>query len=1527
MKGDKVAEGFKPHFLPRQEMKFAVRAGLVLLLMALALVWFLSQHERKQVLATMQPRLEASSQSRATMLERVVSGLRNDARFLANAPPVIEMVRIQEQQALPSSSRMVYGWQQQVEDLFKSFALANPDLAQIRLIGVANGGRELIRIERRQAEVVVVPATELQQKGDRDYFLAIAKLPAGQVYVSDLNLNQARRVVSKPLMPTVRAGTPVFRRDGSLFGMVVVNLDARAVLSSMRFGLSSDFQLYLTRAEGDYLLHPDENRQFGFDLGQRWRWQDEFQAVSEKQAEEKKGLQRYASEGGGAYAVSRRIALDPDQAARDMTLTLMLPEAVIEREVRTKVRTALIILLGGGCVLSVIAFWLLRQRRKADAQQAELAAIVENSSDAIIGKTLDGVVTSWNKGAQQIFGYSAETAIGRNLSGLIVPVSKQVEEVNILRQISQGEMISSYDTVRQRQDGTLLHVSVTVSPIRTVYGEIVGVSQTVRDISEQKAAEAHIHELNQSLSQQVRERTAKIQDYLALQEGILNNAGYAVIAADTSGLIKLFNPAAEQMLGYQADEMVGKQTPAVFHDANEVVARAEEFARQLGEPVQPGFEVFVIKALRGMPNEHEWTYVRKDGSRVPVLLSVTVLRDVSGEISGFLGMAADITEQRQAEQALQDSNRFLDTLTDNIPGMVAYWDHELRCRFSNRAYLSWFGRPREEMENISIQELLGDTLFQKNRPYIEAALTGVPQAFERTLVKADGTRRYTWAHYIPDVDAGRVKGFLVLVSDVTELKQAHLDLKTLNQKLEVRTQEAEAASRAKSEFLANMSHEIRTPMNAILGMLQLLQQTGLDRQQVDYASKAESAARTLLDILNDILDFSRVEAGKLTLDPHPFSLDKLLRNVAVILSASVGTKDIEVLFDVDPAMPSWVIGDALRLQQVLINLAGNAVKFTESGEVVLSARLLEQAGEVALAFSVRDTGIGIAPEQCKRIFEGFSQAEASTARRYGGSGLGLAISQNLVAMMGGKLEVESTLGQGSRFFFTARFRPMDKPLERTLKYQVQQLQHLHCLVVDDNASARLVISGMLSSFGWQVDAVSDGLQALAAVSAARTPYDAIFIDWRMPGMDGWETYEQLRQRIPMGKMPLMIMMTAHGRELIAQRQAQIPALLDGFLVKPITASMLFDVVAESLVEQPSSTAATASAMDRQLTGINLLLVEDNLINQQVAKELLSHAGAQVEVADSGQAAIDAVLLAPQAYDAVLMDIQMPDMDGYAATRAIREKLGPELPIIAITANAMAADREAALASGMNAHVGKPFDLSQLLTVILQHTRSAREREAQPGLATGTHACQEQDAGGDWNRRAALARLGGDAQLYQRALQGFSNELAGFLVRLQAAIAAHQQEELARILHSLKGMAATVGADRLAELARHAEQHLRDATEAGWPDGVDWQELIRVAERAKETAVQGPLRPSAGSTATEIPLGEHEKNGLRQHLHTLQQLLRGANMKALTVYEQLQNTYAAAMPQEFGKLAESIDNLDFPEALRRCDAILQRLDPL
>ncbi|WP_121411383.1 ATP-binding protein, partial [Pseudomonas aeruginosa] len=648
----------------------------------------------------------------------------------------------------------------------------------------------------------------------------------------------------------------------------------------------------------------------------------------------------------------------------------------------------------------------------------------------------------------------------------------------------------------------------------------------------------------------------------------------------------------------------------------------------------------------------EWTYLRKDGSPLSVTLSVTVLRDEAGAINGYLGIAVDVTEWRNAEREMAAARDQLQMAADVARLGIWRWNLADDSLQWNERMCELYGQPLALRDGGLVYEHWRSRLHPEDLERTEASL--------RAAVEGRGNYDVIFRVVLPDGGIRFIQAGAQVERDADgnplQVTGINIDI-TSDQQLQARLREAkeqaDAASAAKSSFLANMSHEIRTPMNAVLGMLQLARQTDLNERQRDYLDKASSAATSLLGLLNDILDYSKIEAGKLVLEMLPFELEPLMQDLAVVLSGNQGDKDVEVIFDIDPELPSAVVGDRLRLQQILINLAGNALKFTARGHVLVSLRrLAHDAHLVRLRVLVADTGIGISAEQQQRIFEGFTQAEASTSRRFGGTGLGLFICKRLVDLMGGELRVESAPGSGSRFWFDLDLDVAhDQPLRAACPGAGEPLR---LLVADDNLVAGELLERTVGALGWRADCVGSGSEAVARVQAAMAEgrrYDVVLMDWRMPDLDGLSAAQLIRQLQGDLPPPMVIMITAYGREVLADaRDHSAPPFVD-FLTKPVTPKQLADSVLHALHGEqgaPANPPPRPVERTQRLRGVRLLVVEDNALNRQVAAELLSSEGARVALADGGLAGVQQVLEASVPFDAVLMDMQMPDIDGLEA---------------------------------------------------------------------------------------------------------------------------------------------------------------------------------------------------------------------------------------------------------------------------------------
>ena len=887
---------------------------------------------------------------------------------------------------------------------------------------------------------------------------------------------------------------------------------------------------------------------------------------------------------------------------------------------------------------------------------------------------------------------------------------------------------------------------------------------TLTDITATKAAQRAVVELS------------------AFLQNIIDSMPNAVYYKGPDTRLMGSNRAFEQMFGVPPERFVGKRV-------DELVM----LPRRTRELLQAEDEAVLAQASN-LQREMQLRFA--DGKMHHTLYSVSGFHKPDGSPGGVVGTIVDVNALKQAEDALRVAHAaqlaIFETASVGIcilrDGVV------LRC---NRRLEEVFGYRAGELEGTRTRQWYpSDAQYEEGRAHANARI-GLGLRHDQQLQRKDGTLFWCrmQARYI---DPNSTHGSVWVMEDVTEENQAAEALREAKRV-------ADEATQAKSMFLANMSHEIRTPMNAIIGMSHLALKTDLNPRQRDYIAKVHGAGTALLGIINDILDFSKVEAGKLDLETVPFQLDDVLGNVAAMVGDKAAEKGLELLLDTDAALPTTLLGDPLRLGQIVTNLVGNAIKFTDQGQIAVHARQIERAADtVLLRLEVRDSGIGMTAEQTARLFQAFAQADGSTTRKYGGTGLGLTISKRLAEAMGGSIQVESMPGEGSLFWFTARLG-FSTGLAGPQPTIPASARGMRALVVDDNAAARDIFSAQLGTLGFAVTTVPSGEQAVAAVVQAGPDhaFDILLVDWQMPGMDGMATVERIcRIRRPAH----IVMATAFGQEHV--RAEALGVGVDAFIVKPVSPSTMLGALARLLTPgtENDATAPALASDTLLLRGARLLLAEDNEINQQIAIELLESAGASVVLARNGREAVD-MARDGSAYDAVLMDLQMPVLDGMQATREIRaDPRLAALPIIAMTAHAMLEERERCLAAGMVDHITKPIDPQAMFKTL---ARWVRPRSA--GLGAGAVATPKPAAADaatpavlptlpGLDTAAGLLRVGGNRALYLRLLRQFSDKQADASQRIATALAAGDTASAERIAHTVRGVAGNIG---LLDVQHHA----------------------------------------------------------------------------------------------------------------------------
>jgi two-component system sensor histidine kinase/response regulator len=1054
---------------------------------------------------------------------------------------------------------------------------------------------------------------------------------------------------------------------------------------------------------------------------------------------------------------------------------------------------------GNAVVGSVVSFADTTERREKEAELLIQHGALEAAASAIAIVDRQGIIQWVNPAFTRLTGYEPAEAIGLNPRVLNSGVHPKSFFQEMWRTVLGGSVWHGTVTNR-RKDGGLYQEEMTITPIRAQGGDITHFVAVKQDITERLEAERRLRDTEQFF------------------RSVLELAPDGLMVVDAEGIIRLANAQCETLFGYSREELIGRLVDNLVptdvrpgHPALRESFHANPEGRAMGRG----------RVVRG---------ARRDGSIFPAEIGLSPLPSREGRRAEVAVSVRDITERRRQQELLQkqkDELQHMAFMSDSALDLTraGHWlidftDPEHYTSSERAAAI--FGEPTKPGWRYHLMDEWYSRIAAADPKVAEATGRHYAEAVEGKAPRYDATYCYrrpsdgevTWIHAIGHVERdaeGKPRFMYGVAQDVTESKK-------LEQELLAAKAKAEEATQMKSMFLANMSHEIRTPMNAIIGLSYLALKTSLTPKQHDYVSKIHNAGTSLLAIINDILDFSKIEAGRLDIEVTNFRVEEVITSVTTLTAQKAHEKGLELLVSVDPKTPEHLRGDPLRLGQIVTNLVNNAIKFTEQGEVRLTIEPVTTTGDkVQLRFTIRDTGIGMTKEQSSRLFQPFSQADMSTTRKHGGTGLGLTISRRLVELMGGQIWLESEPGVGSTFAFTVWFEVNRATAPGSVV--PREFENLRVLVVDDNAAAREIFLDSIAPIARHVDAVSSGAEAIAAVRERDVdqPYDVIFMDWRMPGMNGLEASRQIKSDPTLKKRPAIFIVTAFGREEVREEAERLH--LEGFLLKPITKSMIVDSLVGLFAPAEGALRAVAGAApgdDTRLQGLRILLTEDNEINQQIAVELLEGAGAQVDVANNGREAVDRLLSAGTVppYDVVLMDLQMPVMDGYQATAMIRaEPRFADLPIVAMTAHATMEERQRCLETGMNDHVSKPIDPELLFTTLARYRRPGAGETAPPRSdavpptrrPVAPTALSDLPVVAGLDVKAGLARAAGNGTLYVKLLRQFVEQQASAPDEIAAALQRGETKVAERTAHTLKGVAGTLGAGVVQDAAAIVER--------------------------------------------------------------------------------------------------------------------------
>jgi len=1017
-----------------------------------------------------------------------------------------------------------------------------------------------------------------------------------------------------------------------------------------------------------------------------------------------------------------------------------------------------------------------------------------------------------------------------------------------------------------------------------------------------------VEKTNLVLSQKISEATARLSKELNFQQSIIESDNSAIIAFNKSGLISLLNNSAINLLGFDATEAVGKLN---ILDLMEPSCLKQIFT---SEPVSA--QMFEIEMKQAEKNKKIPTIsllLRKNGESVKVKMTITSLIDSNG----FVLIAHDLSEKQELENNIALINAAINNTKElllwvNIDGSI--------CKANPYAYQR-LNYSESALTKLNISDLVDFKAAISWEAVVSEVIKKQQYTFEVSFRNAKGE----WLLKL--VSACRInfenQQFIYLTAtDITQRIKDENEVKSaLNR--------AETANKAKTEFITNMSHELRTPLNSANGFLQLLQLTHIDDIQQKHIAQTKIAISSLTQIIDEILEVTYAEQNQLRLEQSDFVLDELLAEVGLFLYEMAGDKPLEIHFKVSPDTPYVMYGDKNKLKRILLNLGSNAVKFSNKGEVLIELSAQQQgAKHICLQVKVKDSGIGIDKNKLSYIFEMFTQANNADNRQYGGLGIGLTIASQYINFLGGTIEASSELNEGSEFCFTVLMQPAVQPKNTKLSFTNES--PIKVLLVDDNHTSLSILSETITQLGWQVKTASNAKDALGLFQSAlehNSPFDLALIDWVMPNTDGWALSELIRQQTPVEMMPLLIMITAHSKEILVQNHHKNPKLLNGFLTKPITRAQLINAFYDAVATtKQASIKQTFDKNDKPLLKMRVLVVEDNPTNQSIVKQLLESQGASTTISNSGLDALFELENSLLPFDVVLMDIQMPGIDGYETTKRIRENVKfTQLPILAMTANVMPSDKERCFAAGMNGHIGKPFELSHVVKQILlitnkfDHVYNSAKSETQSHpqqSANLTDFCKEAKI----DIQQAMQRFNQLERLYLKSLALFRADLQNYILQLEDENSTYDHLKL--IFHTLKSTAAALGFTELSKQAKSKDKKLID-------DGIenfDIKKYIGFAEVCRTNLLTVSRLMELLQGGLSEPVQEADADVFLETYKQLKTEVENFNMHAIDSFQKISGSLKSVSTELANELTTALNKLKFKtatEILVRFDALIDK----